>query len=144
MNTVAVMAEEFYAYLCTLDDGDPSFDVTGTQKKLERAGFGDKPLFDCLLAEVDGQAVGYAIYSLGFWADTFQGAVFLTDLFVRDGWRSRGIGEQFMQRLATAGRENGCDILLWTVWTLNADARRFYDRIGAVPMDDELLMKLAI
>ena len=144
METVAAMAGEFSAYLATMDDSDPAFDVAATLAKLVRAGFGDKPLFYCLIAEHDDAAVGYAIYSLGFWADTFQGTVFLTDLFVRDGWRSRGIGEQLMDRIAIDGRQADCELLMWTVWTRNEASKRFYDRLGAAPMDDELLMTMAI
>ncbi len=144
MEVVAVMAGEFFAYLATLDESDPAFDVAGTVEKLVRSGFGDRPLFYCLLAESDDQPVGYAIYSLGFWADTFQGAVFLTDLFIRDGWRSLGIGEQMMNQIAAVGGQAGCETLMWTVWTKNEASRRFYDRLGAIPMDDELLMRLDI
>jgi GNAT superfamily N-acetyltransferase len=144
MAAVAVMAGEFFAFLAAIDGSDPSFDVEGTAAKLERSGFGAKPLFSALLAEVDDAPVGYAIYNIGFWADSFQGMVLLTDLFVREAWRSRGIGGRLMRQLAVVGKAEGCELVMWTVWTKNEVAQRFYDRLGAVAIDDERLMKLSI
>jgi len=140
MAAVAVLAGEFHAFLAAIDGSDPAFDVNGTRAKLERCGFGPEPLFACLIAESDGEAVGYAIYSIGFWADSLQGMVLLTDLFVRAAWRSRGIGKELMECLAEIGRERGCEIVVWTVWTKNDPAKRFYARIGAKAIDDERLM----
>ena len=141
---IAVMAVEFNALLAAMDGSEPSLDVAETEAKLLRAGFGAKPLFSSILAEAKGEAVGYAIYSLGFWADSMAGMVLLTDLFVREGWRSRGIGQEIMDRLAEIGRDADCQMLMWTVWTENPAAQRFYERLGARAMDDERLMMLAI
>ncbi len=77
------MAGEFYAFLAAMDDSDPAFDVEETEAKLARSGFGAKPLFSSLIAEVDGEPVGYAIYNIGFWSESMLGIVLLTDLFVR-------------------------------------------------------------
>lgn len=140
MPAVAAMAGEFHAFLAAIDDSDPSFDVHATAAKLERCGFGRKPIFSALIAEAGGEAVGYAIYNIGFWADSLQGMVLLTDFYVREVWRSRGIGRGVMDRLAAIGRNAGCEIVLWTVWTENEAARRFYERLGAQAIDDERLM----
>ncbi len=75
-------------------------------------GFGSKPLFSSLIAEVNGEPVGYTIYNIGFWADTMRGMVLPTDLFVREAWRSRGIGKRLMDRLATIGKGEGCEMVV--------------------------------
>jgi len=138
------MAGEFYAFLAAMDDSDPAFDVEETEAKLARSGFGSKPLFSSLIAEVDGKPVGYAIYNIGFWVDTLQGMVLLTDLFVREAWRSRGIGKQFMHRLAEIGKDEDCEMVVWTVWKKNEPAKRFYEHLGAAAIDDEQLMTWSI
>ncbi len=138
------MAGEFYAFLAAMDDSDPAFDVEETEAKLARSGFGAKPLFSSLIAEVDGTPVGYAIYNIGFWADTLQGMVLLTDLFVREAWRSRGIGKQFMHRLAEIGKDEDCEMVVWTVWKKNEPAKRFYEHLGAAAIEDEQLMTWSI
>ena len=144
MTSVAAMAGEFHAFLAAMDSSDPGFDVEATAVKLELCGFGAKPLFSALSAEGDGEVVGYAIYNIGFWADSLQGMVLLTDLFVREAWRSRGVGRELMDRLAAIGKGEGCELVLWTVWTKNEQARRFYEHLGAEAIDDELLMRLSI
>ncbi len=144
MTAVAAMAGEFYAFLAAMDDSDPAFDVEETEAKLARSGFGSKPLFSSLIAEADGEPVGYAIYNIGFWADTMQGMVLLTDLFVREAWRSRGIGKQFMHRLAAIGKDEGCEMVMWTVWKKNEPAKRFYEHLGAAAIEDEQLMTWSI
>jgi GNAT superfamily N-acetyltransferase len=144
MAAVAVMAGEFHAFLSSIDASDPTFDIESATLKLARSGFGSRPLFSSLIAETDCEAVGYAIYNIGFWADSLQGMVLLTDLFVREAWRGRGVGGQLMDQLAVIGKDAGCEIVMWTVWSKNEAARRFYERLGAVPIDDEQLMKLSI
>jgi GNAT superfamily N-acetyltransferase len=141
MTAIAAMAGEFHVLLAAMDDSDPAFDIEATAAKLERVGCGPKPLFSALIAEMGDDSIGYAIYSVGFWADSFEGMVWLTDLFVREAWRSRGIGKQIMDRLAAIGRDEGCETVMWTVWTKNPAAQRFYERLGAVPLGDERLMK---
>jgi len=144
MASVAAMAGKFHAFLAAIDNSNPAFDIDNTAEKLVRSGFGPKPLFSSLIAEADGEAVGYAIYNIGFWADSLQGMVFLADLFVREAWRSRGIGRQLMDRLAVVGKGEGCEVVMWTVWQKNEPAKRFYDRLGAKAIDDEELMQWPI
>ncbi|SMF75488.1 Acetyltransferase (GNAT) family protein [Tistlia consotensis] len=139
MATVAELAAEFFAYLAALGGSDPSFDVAACRDKLERCGFGEKPLFAMELAEAEGGIVGYANYNVGFWADAMEGMLLITDLFVTEAWRDRGIGRQLMERLAEIGRAEGCGRVMWTVWDRNPSAIRFYERLGGRPIDDEIL-----
>lgn len=144
MATIAVMSGEFHGFLATIDGSDPTFDLSACCARLERHGFGNRPLFSGLIAEVEGEPVGYAIYSLGLWADGFEGAVQVTDLFVRDAWHGQVIGQRLMQRLADIGRAEGCERVMWSVWRRNEAARRFYEMLGAQPLAEELLFTLPI
>jgi GNAT superfamily N-acetyltransferase len=144
MTAIAEMAGEFHAYLAALDGSDPSFDGARVDSTLRKCGFGGRPLFSALIAEKGGQPVGYAIYSIGFWADAWQGMVLVSDLYVRQAWRARGIGRELMRQLAAAGKREGCGMVMWTVWDKNEPAKRFYDRLGGVALDDEQLMSLPI
>lgn len=49
-----------------------------------------------------------------------------------------------MSRLAEIGRGDGCELVLWSVWRENAQARRFYERLGAKAIADEELMRWRI
>jgi diamine N-acetyltransferase len=137
--TIAIMAGEFYAFLASINNSDPAFDIEAARLKLEQCGFGAKPLFSAIIAEQAGNPVGYAIYNIGFWADTFQGMVFVTDLFVREAWRGKGIGRRLMNHLAEIGKAEGCETVMWTVWLKNQAAKRFYAKIGGTPIEEEQL-----
>ena len=141
---IAAMAAEFHAYLAALDGSDPEFDVTRAAAALDLAAFGPRPLCAALIAEVDGAPVGYAVYNIGFWANTLETRLLLTDLCVREARRGQGVARQLIQGLAEVGRREGCAKIIWTVWSRNAQAMRFYAGLGAVLLDDEHLMKWAL
>lgn len=144
MPAIATMAAEFHAFRASIDDSDPTFDIERAALKLEESGFGSRSLFSSLIAEIGSDPIGYAIYNIGFWADSLEGMVLLTDLFVREAWRGQGVGRQLMHRLAEIGRTARCERIMWTVWSRNDDAMRFYQKLGAVPIQDEQLMKWLI
>lgn len=87
-----------------------------------------RPEVTILLAELDGQPVGYvsAVRRLHLW--TGDDIVALDDLYVRDGHRDRGIGVLLMYELAR--HADGLTIT-WGVQPDNQDAIRFYERLGA-------------
>ena len=88
-----------------------------------------------LIAEVDGQAAGFALYFHNF--STFVGrpGLYLEDLFVRPELRGRGIGRRLLARLAAIAAERGCGRFEWSVLDWNEPAIRFYENLGARPMD---------
>ena len=141
---LAAMAAEFYAFFATMNDSDPTFDIEAAELKLEKCGFGAKRLFSALIAEQAGAAVGYAIYNIGFWADTLEGMILVTDLFVREAWRGKGIGQRLMSHLVEIGKAEGCERVMWTVWRENEAAKRFYRKIGGIPIEEEQLFTLPI
>ncbi|WP_299372471.1 GNAT family N-acetyltransferase [uncultured Kiloniella sp.] len=144
MLALVSMAEEFARHLTALGEDRSGFDTEASLAQLLKHGFGDKPIFSALMAENGGKPVGYAIYNFGFWADSFQSMIFMTDLFVREEWRSKGIGKMMIKELRQVGRENDCDLLVWTVWANNSPAQKFYKNLGAIALNDEVFMKLDI
>jgi GNAT superfamily N-acetyltransferase len=55
---------------------------------------------------------------------------------VRPAQRGQGIGEAMLKRLAALAVERGCGRFEWSVLDWNADAIRFYERMGATVMPD--------
>ncbi|WP_085909592.1 GNAT family N-acetyltransferase [Kiloniella majae] len=49
-----------------------------------------------------------------------------------------------IEELRRIGRYNDCELLMWTVWNDNPPARKFYDKLGAISLQDETLMALDI
>ena len=82
--TIVRLVRELAAYEGLLDQ------VQATEADILRDGFGERPRFACLLAEVDGAAVGFALYFDIY--STFEGrsGIFVEDLYVAEfGARAR-------------------------------------------------------
>lgn len=107
-----------------------------TVANIRRHLFGDRPAAEALIAEVDGDPVGMAIYFTTF--STFRGqpGLYLEDLFVRPEHRGRGLGRRLLQALAKIAVDRDHGRLDWVVLDWNAPAIGFYRSIGAVAMDD--------
>lgn len=107
-----------------------SFDADFARRNLGRFLFAESPRARCIVIDFDGTLAGYTTYSLEF--STWRAAEFvhMDCLFVRASHRNRGLGLQLMQAVIDAARERGTWIE-WQTPTWNADAMRFYDRLGA-------------
>jgi len=114
-----------------------------TPEDLLRHLFGDRPAAEVILAELDGEAVGYALFFPTF--STFRGqpGLYLEDIFVRPGHRGRGIGKALLTHLAGLALGRGCGRLEWSVLDWNEPSIGFYRSLGAVPMDEWTVYRLA-
>ena len=103
--------------------------VTGSD--LVRDGFGADPKFRVLLAEWDGKLAGYALFFDYY--STFEGraALFLEDIYVRQAFRGKGIGQALMARVAGIARQENCFGMRWEVLDWNKPSIDFYDSLGA-------------
>lgn len=111
--------------------------VEATAEDFRREGFGPDPVFECLLAEVDGEAVGMALFFHNFSTWTGRRGIYLEDLYVRETVRGRGVGEGLIRALARLAVERGCARL--DLWVLHWNpARRFYERLGIEHMKEWL------
>lgn len=106
-----------------------------------RDGFGATPRFECLLAEVGGDAVGFALYFHNY--STFEGrpGVYLEDFYVAERARGCGIGGRLLARLATIALERGCKRLDLSVLDWNP-ARQVYHRVGFAQVEGWLPYRL--
>ena len=112
-------------------------EVRASAADILRDGFGERPAFECLLAEAGGEAVGFALFFPNY--STFEGraGLYVEDIYVAPSARSLGVGRALMARLARIALERGCPrIDLWVLhWT---PARDFYRRLGFDHMEDWL------
>ena len=124
--------------------------VTIREEDLARDGFGENPRFRALIAEWDGQAAGYAIF-FGYYSTWAGAALYLEDLFVREKFRSRGIGKALLAAVARIAVEQDCYGMHWEVLDWNQKAIELYQALGAefpdqwrrVMLSGEALQKLA-
>jgi len=113
-----------------------------TEADVLRDGFGARPCFECLLAEIGGEAVGLALHRPSY--STFDGrpGLYVEDLFVAESARGRGIGRLLMARLAAIAQARGCSRMSLAVLHWNP-ARAFYRRLGFTQVEDWLPYQLS-
>ena len=118
-------------------------EVEATEQAIDLALFGADPRVFCDLAEIGGQAVGFALWFYSF--STFRGrhGIYLEDLFVRPEHRGRGIGRSLLQKLAARCRAENLARLEWAVLDWNAPSIGFYRSLGAEPRDGWTVFRLA-
>ena len=107
-----------------------------TPDDFRRHLFGVRPAAEAAVAEVSGEPVGFALWFSTF--STFRGqpGLYLEDIFVKPGFRGRGIGKGLLAAVARQAVERGCGRLEWSVLDWNAPAIGFYRSLGARPMDE--------
>jgi GNAT superfamily N-acetyltransferase len=116
-------------------------EVRATEADIRRDGFGAQPRFECLLAELDGDPVGFALFFHNY--STFEGraGLYLEDVYVRPAARGRGVGRALMRALARTAVERGCARFELSVLHWNP-ARSFYGELGFTQMADWLPYRL--
>jgi GNAT superfamily N-acetyltransferase len=115
-----------------------------TDEQLSTALFGDHPaLFGHVAVDADEVVGGFALWFLNF--STWDGVhgVYLEDLYVRPEHRGSGLGRALLTTLAQVCVERGYTRLQWWVLDWNESAQGFYKSLGAVPMDEWTVFRLA-
>jgi GNAT superfamily N-acetyltransferase len=104
--------------------------VTIREEDLARDGFGESPRFRALIAEWDGQPVGYAVV-FGYYSTWAGRGLFLEDLFVRESFRGRGVGKALLAAVARIAVDDDCYGIHWEVLNWNEKAIQLYKALGA-------------
>jgi GNAT superfamily N-acetyltransferase len=105
------------------------------EETLVRDGFGPQPKFRSLIAEWDGNAIGYALF-FGIYSSLKGSGIFLEDLFVREAFRGRGIGRALLSEVARIARQEGSYGVRWEVLSWNESAIKFYKSLGGKFFDE--------
>jgi GNAT superfamily N-acetyltransferase len=125
--------------------------VVATEQRLRDTLFGERPAAEVLLASLEGETVGFAVFFTNYSTFLAKPGLYLEDLFVKHHARGKGIGKALLARLAKIAVERDCGRVDWSVLNWNEPSLRFYEALGAVPLSDwtthrltgEALIKLA-
>ncbi|MBP5438045.1 MAG: GNAT family N-acetyltransferase [Treponema sp.] len=89
---------------------------------------------DILLAEVDGQVVGFAhvmiLEQKRIPCLKAERVIYLQDLDVAEKFRSRGIGAKLIEACKEYGKSRGADFMRTQVFPQNVRGMTFYERQG--------------
>ncbi|MCK5731937.1 MAG: GNAT family N-acetyltransferase [Tenericutes bacterium] len=116
-------------------------EVTATVSSLEKELF-DESNAKVLLAYLQEQPVGFALYFYNF--STFKGkkGLYLEDLFIKKEYRSIGIGKKLFNSLIDIAKINNCGRIEWVCLNWNKPAIDFYNSKKATSLDDWITFRL--
>ena len=117
-------------------------EVTATEEQLVDVLFGERPAAEVLLAFEGNLAVGFAIYFYNFSTWLARPGLYLEDLFVKPEKRGKGYGRALLVELAKIARDRGCGRMEWAVLNWNEQAIKFYQSLGAKPMNEWTVFRL--
>jgi GNAT superfamily N-acetyltransferase len=138
VSEILAMIRELAAYERAADQ------VRAREDDLMRALFGPSPAAFALVAELDDGAVaGFALWFVNYSTWTGSHGIYLEDLFVRPQHRGGGHGKALLAALARLCVERGYQRLEWSVLDWNEPALAFYRSIGAEPMAEWTVHRLA-
>jgi GNAT superfamily N-acetyltransferase len=111
--------------------------------RLRKHLFGPRPYAEVLLAEDAGAVVGFALFFHNYSTFLARPGIYLEDLFVEPAHRGKGHGKALLQAIAKLAVERGCGRLEWAVLNWNEPSIRFYESLGAKPLDEWTTYRLA-
>ena len=117
-------------------------EVKMTEEKIRDSMFGLRPYAEAILAEEDGQAVGFALFFHNYSTFLAQPGLYLEDLFVLESHRGKGVGKALLAQLARIAVDRQCGRLEWAVLDWNVDAIGFYEKLGAKPNSEWTVYRL--
>lgn len=139
----AADSDTVYAFIRDLAEYERLLDdVDATPASIDAALFGPNPRASCDIADWQGEPAGFALWFYNF--STFRGrhGIYLEDLFVRPAFRGHGIGKELVLNLARRAVAENCARVEWSVLDWNEPSIKFYEALGAIPMEEWTIYRL--
>ena len=103
----------------------------------------DQKKAEVIFAVEDGKEVGFALFFHNFSTFLGRAGIYLEDLYVRPEYRGKGYGKAILRKLAQIAVERGCGRLEWWCLDWNKPSIDFYLSLGAEPMSDWTVYRIA-
>ena len=116
--------------------------VVATEELLKEWIF-EKGKAEVIFPVVDGEEVGFALFFHNFSTFLGRAGIYLEDLFIKPEYRGKGYGKATLQQLGRIALERGCGRLEWACLDWNRPSIDFYLSLGAKPMDEWTVYRLA-
>jgi len=118
-------------------------EVVTTEAELRLTLFGPDARAKALVAELAGQAIGYAVYFYNYSTWLGKPGLYLEDLYISQIHRGKGAGKALLEYLARQAVAEGCGRMEWSVLDWNTPAIEFYEAMGAKPQSEWTVYRLA-
>jgi GNAT superfamily N-acetyltransferase len=119
-----------------------SEEVVATEELLREWIF-EKKKAEVLFAMIDDEEIGFALFFHNFSTFLGRAGMYLEDLFVLPQYRNKGYGKAMFVHLAGIAADRGCGRLEWWCLDWNRPSIDFYMSLGAKPMDDWTVYRIA-
>jgi len=138
INDVGVLLEMIQQYA---ESEGQSTAVSLTEETLIRDGFGANKVFYAILAEKDGDAVGFCLFYISY--ATWEGrCLFLEDIYLSKD--ASNLGKLFFIALSKIAKSLDCGRILWMALDdHNEGAQRFYSSIGGTKFAEWQLYRMS-
>jgi len=117
--------------------------VTVTKEELEKCLFLYHYAY-VVLAEMKGEAVGYAFFYPVVDLHSFSTRMHIEDIFINAPLRRKGYGRKFMDYLANIARDSHWAGMEWNALDWNTEVFGFYNKIGAEKETGHIYFKLNV
>ncbi|HEY0527299.1 MAG TPA: GNAT family N-acetyltransferase [Gemmatimonadaceae bacterium] len=135
------LIRQFILELAEYERATPD-EVPVTERDLQETLFGATPAAEVLIAYLDEQPAGFALFFHNYSTWLGKRGIYLEDLFIRPSARKHGVGFALLRALARIAIDRGCGRVDWAVLNWNELAISFYKQIGAKPMDEWTTFRL--
>ncbi|MFT5573251.1 MAG: GNAT superfamily N-acetyltransferase, partial [Cryomorphaceae bacterium] len=105
--------------------------VVATEQHVRETLFCEQPQAQSLIAEIEGEPVGFAVYFFNYSTWLGKHGIYLEDLFVTPQSRGSGAGKALLRELAKIAVAKEFGRVEWSVLDWNEPAIKFYEAMGA-------------
>jgi GNAT superfamily N-acetyltransferase len=116
--------------------------VTATIDDVKNTLFKNNPNAQVLIAEEDGEAVGFVLYHTSYSTFLCKYCIHIEDLYVRETKRGKGYGEALVKPICDIACEKDYGRVDWVVLDWNQPAIQFYKHIGAEELSEWKMFRL--
>lgn len=118
-------------------------EVLATEESIRASIFAENSHVSALICELDGVAIGSAIYFFNYSTWLAKSGLYLEDLYVMPEYRGQGAGVKLLKKLANIALEKNCARFEWSCLDWNTPSREFYQSLGAVSQDEWIGYRMA-
>jgi len=119
-----------------------SHQVVATEDDYHASLFGENPAAEALVAEVENNLVGYAIFFSTFSTFIGRAGIWLEDLYVRPDFRGLGLGKGLLKAVGEIAAARNAGRFEWSVLDWNRNAIDLYERVGGEILQEWRIVRL--